>query len=180
MANAGKEFEKQFKDSVPKDVYILRIPDSALGFNIEASTQRFSVKTPYDFVAFKKPNMFALELKSTSTTSISFKGKTPMIKEHQIKALRHAESKGVKAGFVFNFRKSNNTYYVPISVFDAITLQGMTTKSSISEKEVSTHEGVVHIEQVIKRTTYSFRLEELFDIAVLASRTKYVKIREDE
>lgn len=162
MANAGKEFEKQFKESVPKGVYILRIPDSAIGFNVEESTQRFAGKTPYDFVMYNYPNMYALELKSTSGTAISFEGKTPMIKEHQIKALRKAAVCGVKAGFVFNFRKTNTTYYVPISTFDSMTNFGMMGKSSINEKDLVDYGEAVVIPQKLKKVNYAYDLSVLF------------------
>lgn len=162
MANAGKEFEKQFKASVPGDVYILRIPDSAIGFNIEESSQRFAVKTPYDFVAFKKPYMYALELKSTSTNSVSFRGSSPMIKDHQVKALRAAAQKGIKAGLIINFRKSNNTYFVPIGEFDGLTQHGMCTKSSLSEFEISKRGNVILIPQRLKKVNYEYDLSILF------------------
>nr|WP_302596445.1 Holliday junction resolvase RecU [uncultured Cellulosilyticum sp.] len=162
MANAGKEFEKQFKASVPKGVYILRIPDSAIGFNVEESTQRFAGKTPYDFIMYKYPNMYALELKSTSNTAISFEGKTPMIKKHQIEALRKAAACGVNAGFIFNFRKTNTTYYVSIQTFDSMTNYGMMGKSSINEKDLLDYGEAIIIPQRLKKVNYLYDLGVLF------------------
>lgn len=164
MANLGKEFEKQFKES-SKGLFLLRIPDSAIGFNVQASTQRFAGKTPYDFLLYKRPTLYALELKSTGTTSISFKGSSPMIKSHQIKELNRAKSQGAKAGFIFNFRKTNHTYYVPIEVFEAITNFGMSAKSSINENDIldwqMTHD-IITIPQRLKKVNYSYDLSVLF------------------
>ena len=169
MANVGKKFEKDWQDSVPIGIYIKRMPDPAIGFDVKNSTQRFAGKCPYDFVMYKQPFMYALEMKSTGTTSISFKGSSPMIKEHQIKELRKAHANGVKAGFVFNFRKSENTYYVPIEVFDAITCMQMIGKSSINEKDLleSDYMGdIIEIPSRLKKVSYHYDVEVLFKEAM--------------
>lgn len=113
----GKRFEKNFKDSVAKDTYYLRIVDPAIGFNIKDSKQRFSPKNPFDLILYKSPQMFCLELKSTKAQSISFAGSSPSIKKHQVKGLTKA-SKFCNAGFIFNFRSHNQTYYVTIDDFN--------------------------------------------------------------
>lgn len=51
--NAGKVFEDDFKASVPDDVYFVRLHDAALGFDVKHSTQRFSLKSPYDAILCK-------------------------------------------------------------------------------------------------------------------------------
>lgn len=161
MANAGKEFEKQFKDSMPIDVYYLRLVDSAVGFDVANSTQRFAAKNPYDVVLYKYPTMYALELKSTIGTSFSFKGKSPMIKEHQLKSLRKA-AVHCKAGFIFNFRKTNNTYYVPIETFDTITSFGMLDKSSVNEFDIANAKGTLRMEQKLKKVNFTYDIGILF------------------
>ena len=162
MSNAGKEFEQDLKASVPEGVYFLRLTDSAIGFNVSASTQRFAPKSPYDCILYKNPIMYALELKSTISTSLSFKGKTPMIKEHQLKKLREAASKGVKAGFMINFRKSGNTYYLPIQAFDEITQYGMIDKSSINELDIVRSGKAISIPSRLKKVRSFYDLSALF------------------
>ena len=131
--NEGKRFENNFKASVPSDVYYLRLHDSAIGFDIENSTQRFALKTPYDCILYSKPCMCCLELKSVKSGGISFDGTSPMIREHQIKGLILGAKHNCKAGFIFNFRNTSNTYFVPISAFQVFQLE--TTKKSINEKD---------------------------------------------
>lgn len=162
MANPGKQFEADLKASVPEGVYFLRLTDSAIGFDVSQSTQRFAPKSPYDCILYKKPIMYALELKSTISTSLSFKGKSPMIKEHQLKKLREAAAKGVKAGFMINFRKSGNTYYLPIEEFDNITQYGMINKSSINEYDIASNGKATKIEARLKKVKYSYNLAPLF------------------
>lgn len=71
MANIGKKFEKDFINSVPTDVKVLRLNDSAGGFGSN-SFLRFSLQNPYDFELFKSPYLICLELKTCSGNSFSF------------------------------------------------------------------------------------------------------------
>lgn len=160
--NPGKQFEADLKASMPEGVYCLRLTESGaggIGFN---EVKRFSVPAPYDLILYKSPDMYALELKSTIGTSLSFKGKSPMIKEHQLKKLREAAVKGVKAGFMINFRKSGNTYYLPIEAFDIITQYGMIAKSSINEYDIVSSGKAIKIEARLKKVKYSYNLSPLF------------------
>ena len=115
--NEGKKFEQNFKKSVPKDVYYLRLNDSSIGFDIENSTQRFALKSPYDCILYSHGRMYCLELKSTNSRSISFNGSSPMIKKHQVESLIFANGFGCISGFILNFRISGNTYFLPIRQF---------------------------------------------------------------
>lgn len=162
MANPGKQFEQDLKASIPEGVYFLRLTDSAIGFDVSQSTQRFAPKSPYDCIMYKHPTMYALELKSTKNTSLSFKGKSPMIKEHQLKKLREAAAKGVNAGFMINFRTSGNTFYLPIQAFDEITQYGMISKSSINEYDITSSGKAIRIEARLKKVKYSYNLTPLF------------------
>lgn len=166
--NKGKEFEKDFKNSVPDNVYFYRIADTATGWShnhedtsSESNNIRFTPKNHFDcFIMLKG---FPLELKSTQGTSFSFKGTSPMIKEHQIKELTKASKIiGVIPGFIFNFRslKINKTYFLHINDFNKFTTQ--TTKSSINEKDIITYGGI-EIESYLKRTKYGYRIDKLIE-----------------
>lgn len=170
--NEGKDFEQQFQASLESEgLYVVRLQDSPSSFG--AQTQgivRFTLNNPYDFIAYNYPYYYALELKSTKSTSLSFniwnKGdesyvKTPNIKKHQIEGLSKAYShKGVFSGFIINFRdtkKKPRTYY--LSIFDFNTFLKNTTKKSINEKDIIEYGGII-IEQDLKKVKYSFRIKE--------------------
>lgn len=137
--NKGKQFEKDWKDSCPPEVYIERFKDSAMwsekgNFQVKAS------KNPCDYIMYYKPYLFLLEMKSTKGTSFSFSEK--IIKQHQInKLLKAQEVKGVVAGFLFNFReretktttRENAVYFVPISRF--IEFKESSDKKSVNEPD---------------------------------------------
>lgn len=115
--NEGKRFEDNFKKSIPDNVYWLRLTDSSpAGFGGNEN-MRFSIQSPFDFILYANGKMYALELKSTQGKSVSFVGKSAMIKEHQIEALRHARQYVIIAGFILNFRGSG-TYFLSIDDFD--------------------------------------------------------------
>lgn len=132
--NTGKIFEENFKKSIPEDTYYLRLHDSSIGFDIENSTQRFALRSPYDCILFRKGRMFCLELKSCKGGRISYEGSSPMIKEHQIKELNKACQYGIDAGFILNFRDTGNTYFLPMAQFECLTQ--IDTKKSFNESDV--------------------------------------------
>lgn len=155
--NEGKRFELNFKKSVPDDVYYLRLPDSSIGFDIENSTQRFALRSPYDCILYREGKMYCLELKSTSNTAVSFAGSNPMIKEHQVKQLINALRYGCEAGFVINFR-NGDTYFLPIDKFVLLTTN--IGKKSINESDVSGCS--FWIPSTRLRTNYRYDLSILF------------------
>ncbi|SCB92219.1 recombination protein U [Priestia flexa] len=99
--NPGKAFEKDFYDSIPENVFAYRMKDDSLGFA--------NVKNPCDFILYKIPNLYLLELKSHKGKSIPFGA----LQLNQVESLyQYSTIDGVKAGFVFNFRDVNETYFV--------------------------------------------------------------------
>ena len=154
--NQGKKFEQDFKNSVPGDVYYLRLHDSANGFDVEEmkehTNQRFAAKSPYDVILCKDGKMMALELKSTGGSSVG------NITSSQEKELKKAGDKGVFAGFVLNFRKTERTYFVPIKEY--MELKEETKKKSINEKDISRIPHVVLPGKKLK-VNYRYDLSEL-------------------
>jgi len=69
--NPGKQFEKNFANSVPKDVYFMRIKDSANNFT-RTSSSAFATSNPFDCFMLYDGNFIPIELKSTKGTSFSF------------------------------------------------------------------------------------------------------------
>lgn len=156
--NPGKVFEYDIKKSIPKDVYYFRIKDPAQSFS-HSDITRFSPPNEFDIILYKYPVMFALELKSTISHSISFatnnndKGKS--IKYSQINALYYASQFNIKAGFLLNFRQAQSTYWIHIS--DFMSFYNNTDKKSINENDLKNNNGIL-IPQIIKKTHYIYDL----------------------
>jgi penicillin-binding protein-related factor A (putative recombinase) len=166
-------FETAWKDSIPKDVYYLRIKDPAIGFNQEDNSEqnnnnndtnskkfkpRFSPTNPYDAFMYCYPNLFLLELKSAKDDRFSFKGSSAMIKEHQIEELTKAAiHKGIIPGFLFNCRKNNQTYFLHINDFNKFTNE--TDKSSINKQDIIKY-GAIEVIGKIKKVKYRWYVGE--------------------
>lgn len=160
--NAGKIFETDFKNSVPKDCYYLRIKDPAQSFNQDTgSGLRFSLANPFDCILFNKSTLFTLELKSTKGTSLTFwkegcKG-TFNVKKNQIDGLLESSKyEGIVSGLIINFRKTNHTYFIDINNF--IKMIEKLEKKSFNEKDVIVN-GAYLISQDKKRTRFSYDIE---------------------
>jgi penicillin-binding protein-related factor A (putative recombinase) len=172
--NEGKKFEKMFKNSVPESAYFYRIKDSASGWG-DSSNTRFTSKNEFDTMMFVSPILFLLELKSTKGTSISFKGSSPMIKEHQIKELLKASiHNNIVAGFIFNFREPvNETYF--LNILNFIAFYRNTNKSSINKNDIIANYGIL-IESKLMRTRYKYNLEEFIKYHIGMVNNETIKL----
>ena len=160
--NAGKIFENNFKKSVPKEVFYLRLKDSASSFKQDSCATRFTLQNPYDILLFDTISLYTFELKSTDGTSFSFQREndksSKMIKFHQIKGLLNAnEYDNVYSGFVFDFRKSE-TYFLRISNF--VKFMNNTEKVSINEKDIINYGGI-KITKARKKVNYTYDIKTL-------------------
>ncbi len=138
--NPGKIFEEDFKRSVPKDTYYLRLHDPANSFNYNNKKRGFSLKSPFDCIVCDKGYMWCFELKSTKSTSFTFDGKTPYIKKRQIMELLKAQNAGAKAFLVLNFRKTEETYLISPDKF--LQFVEHTNKKSINKNDAK-HIGIL-------------------------------------
>lgn len=167
MANLGKEFENQIRDSITKIpwLYYLRLPDPPQAFNQNGgSGLRFSNKNPYDFLMYKYPFLYTIENKSKATNSLSFtlddKLKNKDIKAHQIKGLYKSFTNGAISGFLINFREDEETYF--IHIVDFLKFVADTTKKSINKSDIKEYKGIL-IPQTKKIKKFNFDIEFLMN-----------------
>jgi hypothetical protein len=114
--NPGKIFERDFANSSPANAYIRRLRDC--GGMGPSGSPRYVAANPFDFFIFRDGTLFALELKSTKSTSLSY----GQVKDHQLKGLLDAlHCRGVVAGVVVNFRRSDPvTVFLPVDRYIAM------------------------------------------------------------
>lgn len=161
--NSGKRFEQCFSESIPNEIYFIRIKDSANNFG-RTATSHFATVNPYDFLLFENGYLFPMELKSTKSTSISIqmtdeKGKD--IKRHQIISLTQSrEHEGVLAGFLFDFRNEriNKTYWMDIRDFNEY--MSHTTKKSINPADIVQYHGI-EVNKTLLRVRYKYDVVKL-------------------
>jgi len=179
--NAGKIFEKNVKDSVDEEkIYFYRLRDSPSSFNINDKNKnnknpvRFSPSNDYDFILFQDGHFFAIELKSTQSTSISigsniddkttWKGKS--IKFNQVKGLLKANKHNlIHAGFLLNFRQFDKTFWLDISEFEKFCRS--TSKVSINMADVVRHGGIL-VDQTLKKVNYRYDIQKMINDVILS------------
>lgn len=159
----GKLFEQDIKNSAEKQgLYFLRLKDSSQSFEqMNQIKGGYSWNNPYDCLIYGENKLFAIEMKSTKESNISFK----MIRDNQINGLLKAKSYNICAGFLFNFRDDENknsndnvTYWMPINNF--MNFKNNTNKKSINKNDICDFGGVV-LTQKLKRVRYEYDIREL-------------------
>ena len=115
---------------------------------------------------YNHPIMYLLEFKSSKGTSFSFSEK--IIHKHQIEDLKKASNyHGIIAGFVFNFRKYNETWFVHIN--DFCKFKDKTTKVSINRDDCK--KIGLKINQTLKRTKFLYHIGTF----IKESKEKYIE-----
>lgn len=111
--NNGKRFEKNFKNSIPKNILFYRFKDGTSSWDKNKKT-RFQCKNICDCMLFDGKHLFLMELKSTKGKSLPLKN----IKEHQINdLLKESVYENVICGLVIEFNSLNECYFVEINQF---------------------------------------------------------------
>lgn len=175
MVNEGKQFEKDFANSIPAYCYCHRLRDSTQSF-YKAQETSYSWDNECDFFVFNNTSQFfyAIECKSTKSRSMSFqrnkedakKRPNQMIKYHQVESLtKMSKYNHIKTGLLLNFRDDKNdmqrTYWIDIRNYN--NLIANTTKSSINEIDIIKYNAIKLIGQK-KRVHYKWDVENLFII----------------
>ena len=146
--NTGKIFERNFKASVPREFYFLRLNDPAVGFT--GGNSAFAPSNPFDCLIYTGRNLHCLELKSKNGALTYWRedfetdGKkhTFEIKKHQLNGLAKAAGfPNVFAGLVMNFRNKDETWYVPIADFLSYTAE--LPKKSVNAEDAAKMGGVL-------------------------------------
>lgn len=160
--NPGKKFENDFQKSVNRDeIFLHRLKDGATRTGANGEMIRLKTKNLCDFILFKGNKLVLVELKSFLGKSMSFTNIKSTVEEQQkfIYNLREEVKKeNVKAYFILNFRDLNETYAIDIKNFDEF--YKFTNKRSISIDEV--RQLGIQLFQQKKRTTYRYKIDELF------------------
>jgi recombination protein U len=163
--SVGKQFEDNFKNSVPNYALSYRPPDSAQGFDVGASDKlRFSRHSPCDLMIFDGTrNLFlTLELK-TFQGSCSFernKNEKGIIHYYQIEKLKEfANYKRVISGFVLDFRSTDHTYFLNINDWD--NLISHIEKKSFNEQDLLEYASPILIEKEKLKVNYRYDVELL-------------------
>ena len=166
--NPGKKFEQDFMNSIPDRCDVTRLYDAGGWSGGEAGgIQRFTPTNPCDLIVFAARLdpathlgiQYKLELKSLKGKSLPL-GNIKSSDEKRLKfvaKLVASEDKRVKAGFVVNFRDTNETFFVLASKV-AVFLEAA-DRASIPIAWFREHGR--QIDQKLKRVRWGYDLEWL-------------------
>lgn len=159
--NEGKAFENDFKNSISGKYYYKRLKDGTTGGGDKKI--RLPSKNECDFIIFANKWLFLLELKSVGLKRVPL---TPIrkdkkdritaygnIKECQISGMmQHIGEENVEAGFIFNFRSENETYFVEVTKIKQYFIDSK--KSSIPLEWCQNYGLTIPQRKLIKRYRY--------------------------
>lgn len=165
--NEGKKFEEDIKNSISEQYYIKRLKDGTTGGGNKKI--RLSSNNECDFIVFANEWLFLLELKSVAVKRIPL---TPIrkdskdhitaygnIKKCQLDGMMaQISKKHIEAGFLFNFRTVEETYFVEVSKIQKYFIDE--GKSSIPLQWCRDY-GML-IPQEKRRVRYRYNLSNLF------------------
>lgn len=103
--NYGKAFEQQFKKDTLTidDCFVYRLPDQQSGYYGTSSN-------PCDYIIFKKPNFFLIELKSIKGNTFNFAG---LRQYSKLKSIGSVD--GLNKGVIIWFRDHDRIIYITIN-----------------------------------------------------------------
>ena len=122
--NTGKQFEADFKASVPSDAWCYRLKDSAATYYGGNENLSFSIDNICDFLVYRYPMNHLFELKTIETPSIPLekvlgkydKAKCKYRKEKHITDMVDAMGySGQTAHVIVNYRAVKRTFAIPAS-----------------------------------------------------------------
>ena len=122
--NTGKQFEADFKASVPSDAWCYRLKDSAATYYGGNENLSFSIDNICDFLVYRYPMNHLFELKTIETPSIPLekvfgkydKAKCKYRKEKHITDMVEAMGYGGQTAHVIvNYRAVNRTFAITAS-----------------------------------------------------------------
>ena len=169
--SVGKQFEKNFSDSLPSYCYVHRLRDSAQSFN-NSKNMSFAWNNECDFFVFDSKHrlFYAVECKSTKYKSLSVQlnkedESSKMIKYHQIESLtKISKFDNTRAGFFINFRDEINnterTYFINIVDFNNMMIN--INKASFNEMDIILNHGV-KIDGKRKRVYFSWDIDKFLE-----------------
>lgn len=156
--NEGKLFEQDFKNSVPETCWVYRLRDSTSSFANGGNT-RFTSSNICDYIIFDGifKRLFLVECKSTKGTSVPLS----MIRSNQLQGLLDASEHSLVAGFLINFRNTNNdTFFITISNY--IKMISSSNKKSFNIGDLVKYDAL-KIESTKKRTRYTYDIQKMIN-----------------
>ena len=155
MKNTGKKFEEDIKKSIDDTAFLYRLRDSGGSWQ-GGNKSRFTPSNICDYILFKSPKMYLLELKSHKGKSIPYTAIKQLDKLLEV-SNRKLENLGVY--LLLNFADLEETYLIEVE--SVASIRDSKTRKSLSIEDV--REYGYKVEQVKKKVRYRYKLLECLE-----------------
>lgn len=158
MKSRGKEFEKNFKDTV-----LTHVKD---GFDVDIQRLydvigKKTIDQPADFVCYKYPNEIYVECKSTHDSSFSY-----FTQPQYERLIKKAKHKGVKAGMLLWFVVQKKVFWLDIqwlqAFYESLHIKSVNVNKLLEYIKLNVY-GVFEVEQKTIRINPEMNLKSLFE-----------------
>lgn len=149
--NAGKQFEADWKASVPKDVWYYRLKDNPATYynGIENGQNHFAWSNICDCQLYRRPCLHLIELKTVDAVSAPLTSmlgawqpdKGEYKKQKHLREMVDAAARpGITASVVINYRRTGHTYAVtPDDLLAFVALARFGGRKSVPEDWCAAH-----------------------------------------
>lgn len=141
---------------MPDTCWVYRFRDNASSF-ADGTNTRFTSSNICDYILLDdiSRTLYLIECKSTKGTSIPL----TMVRDNQIQGLLDASKHALIAGFLINFRNTeNDTFFISINNF--IKMIGNINKKSFNVKDLMKYDAL-KIQSIRKRTRYTYDIYKM-------------------
>ena len=153
--NTGKKFEEDIKNSIDDTAFLYRLRDSGGSWQ-GGEKSRFTPSNICDYILFKSPNMYLLELKSHKGKSIPYTVIKQLDKLLEV-SNRKLENLGVY--LLLNFADLEETYVIEVE--SVASIKESKSRKSLSIEDV--REYGYKVDQVKKKVRYRYKLLECLE-----------------
>ena len=153
--NTGKKFEEDIKNSIDSTAFLYRLRDSGGSWQ-GGNKSRFTPSNICDFILFKSPRMYLLELKSHKGKSIPYTAIKQLDKLLEV-SNRKLENLGVY--LLLNFADLEETYLIEVE--SVASIRDSKSRKSLSIEDV--REYGYKVDQVKKKVRYRYKLLECLE-----------------
>lgn len=143
---------------MPSTCWVYRLRDNASSF-ANGNNTRFTSSNICDYLLLDdiSKTLYLIECKSTKGTSLPL----TMVRDTQIQGLLDASKHELVAGFLINFRNSeNDTFFISINNFIEMTKR--INKKSFNIKDLMDNNSL-KIQNTKKRTRYTYNIQEMLN-----------------
>ena len=153
--NTGKQFEEDIKKSVDNAAFLYRLRDSGGSWQ-GGNKSRFTPSNICDFILFKSPKLYLLELKSHKGKSIPY----GVIKQlDKLLDVANKKLENLKVLLLLNFADLEETYVIEVE--SVASIKDSKTRKSLSIEDV--REYGYRVDQVKKKVRYRYELLECLE-----------------